>query len=43
LGKVDKGGDGTIALYAAKYGIEVQDCGPAVLSMHSLFDVRENC
>jgi len=34
-----KGGGGTIALYAAKYGIEVLDCGPAVLSMHSPFEV----
>ena len=39
LGKVDKGGGGTIALYAAKYGIEVLDCGPPVLSMHSPFEV----
>ena len=39
LGKVDKGGGGTIALYAAKYGIEVLDCGIAVLSMHSPFEV----
>jgi aspartyl aminopeptidase len=39
IGKVDKGGGGTIALYAAKYGIEVLDCGPPVLSMHSPFEV----
>ena len=39
LGKVDKGGGGTIALYAAKYGIEVLDCGVPVLSMHSPFEV----
>ena len=39
LGKVDKGGGGTIALHAAKYGIEVLDCGIAVLSMHSPFEV----
>ena len=39
LGKVDKGGGGTIALYAAKYGIEVLDCGIAVLSMHSPYEV----
>ena len=39
LGKVDKGGGGTIALHAAKYGIEVLDCGPPVLSMHSPFEV----
>jgi aspartyl aminopeptidase len=39
LGKVDKGGGGTIALYAAKLGIEVLDCGVPVLSMHSPFEV----
>ncbi|MDR0909912.1 MAG: aminopeptidase [Spirochaetaceae bacterium] len=39
LGKVDKGGGGTIALYAAKLGIEVLDCGIAVLSMHSPFEI----
>ena len=39
IGKVDKGGGGTIALHAAKYGIEVLDCGIAVLSMHSPFEV----
>jgi aspartyl aminopeptidase len=39
LGKVDKGGGGTIALYAANLGIEVLDCGIAVLSMHSPFEV----
>jgi aspartyl aminopeptidase len=39
LGKVDKGGGGTIALHAAKFGIEVLDCGIPVLSMHSPFEV----
>ena len=39
LGKVDKGGGGTIALHAAKYGIDVLDCGVPVLSMHSPFEV----
>jgi aspartyl aminopeptidase len=39
LGKVDKGGGGTIALYAANLGIEVLDCGVPVLSMHSPFEV----
>jgi len=35
LGKVDQGGGGTIAQYIARYGLEVLDCGPALLSMHS--------
>jgi aspartyl aminopeptidase len=39
LGKVDKGGGGTIAHFAAKLGIEVLDCGVPVLSMHSPFEV----
>ena len=39
LGKVDKGGGGTIALFAANLGIEVLDCGVPVLSMHSPFEV----
>ena len=39
LGKVDKGGGGTIALHAAKYGMEVIDFGVPVLSMHSPFEV----
>ncbi|MCX7748057.1 MAG: aminopeptidase [Clostridia bacterium] len=39
LGKVDQGGGGTIAQYLANLGIEVIDCGVAVLSMHSPFEV----
>jgi aspartyl aminopeptidase len=39
LGKVDKGGCGTIAKYVANLGVEVLDCGIAVLSMHSPFEV----
>ena len=39
LGKVDKGGGGTIALYAANLGMEVLDCGVPTLSMHSPFEV----
>jgi len=39
IGKVDKGGGGTIALYAAQLGMEVLDCGVPVLSMHSPFEV----
>jgi aspartyl aminopeptidase len=39
LGKVDKGGGGTIALYAANLGMDVLDCGIPVLSMHAPFEV----
>jgi aspartyl aminopeptidase len=39
LGKVDQGGGGTIAQYTANLGIEVVDCGIAVLSMHSPFEI----
>ncbi|MDA8210976.1 MAG: aminopeptidase [Clostridia bacterium] len=39
LGAVDKGGGGTIAQFMAVYGMEVIDCGVALLSMHSPFEV----
>jgi aspartyl aminopeptidase len=39
LGKVDHGGGGTVAMYFAYYGMDVMDCGPALLSMHSTFEV----
>jgi len=39
LGKVDQGGGGTIAQYIANLGVEVIDCGVAVLSMHSPFEI----
>lgn len=35
LGKVDVGGGGTIAYITALYGMNVIDCGVAVLSMHA--------
>lgn len=35
LGKVDKGGGGTIAYLAARYGMNVIDIGIPVLSMHA--------
>ena len=35
LGKVDKGGGGTIALTLANRGMDVLDAGIAVLAMHS--------
>lgn len=39
LGKVDSGGGGTVALFLAALGMNVIDCGPALLSMHSPFEV----
>ncbi len=39
LGKVDLGGGGTIAQYVANLGIDVVDCGIAVLSMHAPFEI----
>ncbi len=39
LGKVDVGGGGTIAYILANYGMEVIDCGVAVLSMHAPYEV----
>ncbi len=39
IGKVDQGGGGTIAQFLANLGVEVIDCGIAVLSMHSPFEI----
>ena len=39
LGKVDLGGGGTVAKFLAVYGMDVIDMGPAVLSMHSPFEL----
>ena len=39
LGKVDEGGGGTIAKFFARYGLDVVDMGPGVISMHSPFEV----
>ena len=39
LGKVDAGGGGTVALYLAAYGMDVIDMGPALLGMHSPFEL----
>lgn len=39
LGKVDQGGGGTIAKFLAAYGMDIVDCGPALLSMHSPFEL----
>ena len=38
-GKVDQGGGGTIAFMMADWGAEVVDCGTAMLSMHSPYDL----
>ena len=35
LGKVDAGGGGTIAYILSLYGMQVVDCGVAILSMHA--------
>ncbi len=39
LGKVDEGGGGTVAKFLAAYGMEIVDCGPGLLSMHSPFEL----
>ena len=39
LGRVDLGGGGTIAYIMANYGMEVIDCGVAVLNMHAPYEV----
>ena len=39
LGKVDSGGGGTVALFLASWGMQVLDCGPALLAMHSPFEL----
>ena len=39
LGKVDEGGGGTVAMYLSHYGIKTIDAGPALLAMHSPFEV----
>ena len=39
LGKVDAGGGGTIAYIMSLYGMEVIDCGVAVLNMHAPWEV----
>ncbi len=35
LGKVDEGGGGTVAKYVANAGMDIIDCGPPILGMHS--------
>ncbi len=39
LGKVDQGGGGTIAYMLSEYGMNVVDCGVALLGMHSPLEI----
>lgn len=39
MGKIDKGGGGTIAQFMADLGMDVVDCGTPVLGMHSPYEV----
>ncbi|THB74076.1 MAG: aminopeptidase [Desulfobacteraceae bacterium] len=39
LGKTDQGGGGTVAKFMAQLGMDVLDCGPALLSMHAPFEI----
>ncbi len=39
LGKVDVGGGGTVAKFFGERGMEVVDCGPALLSMHAPYEI----
>lgn len=39
LGRVDTGGGGTVAKYFSRLGMEVIDLGPAVMCMHSPFEI----
>jgi aspartyl aminopeptidase len=37
--KIDQGGGGTVALFFARYGANVVDIGPPILSMHSTYEI----
>ncbi|MBU2548782.1 MAG: aminopeptidase [Proteobacteria bacterium] len=39
MGKVDEGGGGTVAMFLAQYGMQIVDCGPSVLNVHSPFEI----
>lgn len=39
LGRVDQGGGGTVAKHLAEYGLDIIDLGPALLSMHSPWEI----
>ena len=39
FGRIDLGGGGTIAPFASAYGMQVVDCGVALLSMHAPYEL----
>lgn len=39
LGKVDEGGGGTVAKFMAQLNMDVIDAGPAIIAMHSPFEI----
>ncbi len=39
LGRIDAGGGGTVAQFVANLNIDTVDCGVAILSMHSPFEI----
>ena len=39
MGKIDFGGGGTIGPFAATYGMQVAECGTALLSMHAPYEL----
>ena len=39
LGKIDEGGGGTVAKFLALHNMDVLDAGPALVSMHSPFEI----
>ena len=39
MGRIDEGGGGTVSKFIANTGMEIIDCGPAVLGMHSPLEV----
>ncbi len=39
LGKVDEGGGGTVAKFIANMNVDIIDAGPALLGMHSPFEI----
>lgn len=43
LGKIGKGGGGTIAYILANKGIDVVDCGTAIMCMHSPYEIASTC